>query len=179
MPLVTMKCPPKPQYTVVTGRSVNQRATFMHLTIDPTSKFDPETDSTSFGWAPMSYQNSVGNVLVARTSKNPLDCETVEAFGDYCRWHVHAYCQWQGESEAGLGVGLTEQKQRVLTEITPKKWQEYFKQWKAAKAGALSGVVDGGASDLKASAGVQRMALNEKDSDRLSSILLGLRSGPF
>lgn len=66
----------------------NVEATFLHLCIDPGV---PDTLHRAWAWAPMSWQNDVGNVLVVRQDKKPLLPVHVETLANYCRFEVLPY----------------------------------------------------------------------------------------
>lgn len=131
----------------------------------------------------MLYQNDVGTQLVISGSKsNILTAEKVEAFGNFCQWHLTSFFQWHGEKvsdddrEGDVAYG-EELRGRVLKEITGVKWMEYLSQWKAEKENAaVAKARDGDAYTLlQASSGLERMGLTANDSERVGSILCGSR----
>ncbi|KAK4541839.1 hypothetical protein LTR36_007371 [Oleoguttula mirabilis] len=174
MPIYAAKYHPANKLFTESGGFTNQPATFMHLTIDPYAKFDLANDTMSFGWAPMRWANSVGNVLLVREDRKPLDPDAAEAFGAYCQYHIGSYCGWQSESEGEHGVeGDMRFKDFVLAEITPEKWATYLKQWRRVKQtdnkAASNDGAEGGRDDTAEKIdGVARMAVTEKEADRIS-----------
>jgi len=169
MPLLTWKCPASP------SPLTNQQITFMHVSCDPNVKDSIGKNNASFGWAPMRFQNDVGTQLVASTTKDPLSAEIVEAFGDFCQWHLTPYFQKYGEEggDAAAPAGSVKPSMQALAEITNVKWAEYLSQWKAEKEDAAAARAHGTRAYTlaKASSGLERMGVTEDDSDRLVSIL--------
>ena len=150
----------------------NQHITFMHVNCDPNTNNVLSKHSSLFGFAPMLLQNDVGTQLVASTTKTPLSAEIVEAFGDFCQWHLtpyfEQYCQNAKTAEAPVG-GI----KQVLDQITNAKWTEYLSQWKAERKDAAASSARGTRTYTlaKASSGLERMGVTEDDSERLNSIL--------
>jgi hypothetical protein len=179
-PLITWKCP--------TSQSplTNQQITFMHLSCDPDAELDPQNHgSSSFGWAPMLFQSNVGTQLVARVanrknllagaSNKHLSVETVQAFGDFCQWHLAPYMQKYGEEggDDAAAPDSVKPSAHVLSQITNVKWTEYLSQWKAEKEDVTAVEAHGkrAYTSEKANSGLERMGLTEEDSDRICSIL--------
>jgi hypothetical protein len=170
MPLLTWKCPAPP------SPLTNQHIAFMHVSCDPNAKeVMLSKNDSSFGFAPMLFQNDVGTQLVASTTKVPLSAEIVEAFGDFCQWHLTPYFQKYSEDggDAAAPANSAKPSRQVLTQITNAKWTEYLSQWKAEKkdAAAAHARETRVYTLAKASSGLERMGVTEDDSDRLMSIL--------
>lgn len=165
MPVVTWKCPSSKE------PAVNQHITFMHVSCDPTSSW--EKDRAAFGLAPLHWQNDVGTQLVVSGHMKHLRAQTVEAFGDFCQWHLTSYFQWCGENAFGDRRKIDEVRKRVLAEITKLKWTEYLSQWKVEKIDQTVAKVRGEDPYTleKASSGLERMGVSSNDSDRVCSIL--------
>ncbi|KAK3714284.1 hypothetical protein LTR37_007870 [Vermiconidia calcicola] len=110
------------------GDTDNQAVTFMHLECDPNAECDPAKGTLGFGWAPVSWQNSVGNVLIVRRDRQPLKVDTVVAFAAYCQHHLGEYLEQVGDAAAENDESRVRQyKQRTVNEITPEKWANYLK----------------------------------------------------
>jgi hypothetical protein len=168
MPLLTWKYPTsQPSFK-------NQHITFMHIGCDPEAKWTGKPDCATFGWAPMKYQDGVGTQLVASAAMKHLSAETVEAFGDFCQWHLMPYVQSSFEQEEDEDPRAAVQaRQQVLDQMTNAKWTEYTAQWKAEKKDAAAAKERGTRAYTleKASSGLERMGVSENDYDRLGHIL--------
>ena len=96
LPIWTRRCSPDPRWVTQQGNKTfggespfnNQDATFLHLCCDPNSSFDPLMGTSSWGWASMQWQNSVGSTIVVRQDKKPLSPLHVEALCKYCRYEI-------------------------------------------------------------------------------------------
>jgi len=169
MPLLTWKCPAsQPSFK-------NQHITFMHIGCNPDIRSSDKPDRASFGFAPMTYQDGVGTQLVASATMKHLSADTVEAFGDFCQWHLMPYTQRYMEEtdEEVAAADMVKARKKVMGQMTNAKWTEYFVQWKAEKEDASAAKARGARSYTleKASSGLERMGLTEDDSDRLRSVL--------
>lgn len=137
LPLHTVKCPTNPTFNQV-GDADNQMVTFMNLCCDPNDDGGPSSrtpGSLGWGWAPKAWQRDVGNVLVVRADRKPLDEETVEAFADFCMDKLQPLFEHSLEV-AGPEVAPEQRgraRQRVLAEITPTKWKEWIVEVKGRK----------------------------------------------
>jgi len=72
-------------------------------------------------------------------------------------------------------------RQKVMEQITPKKWSTYLSQWKIEKADRATKEALGQQVYTleKASSGVERMGLTEEDSERLINNLFNFNSEAF
>ncbi|KJX93496.1 hypothetical protein TI39_contig4305g00006 [Zymoseptoria brevis] len=175
MPLFAVHCLTKsPKWTE--SRDLINFATVMHINGVPNPKFNGK--KVDF-WA----RSKVGNMLVARVDRQPLEPDVAQAFADYCKYHVGALAgagmlQDPDAMMSDLHNPTKDPPAFVLAEMTPEKWAIYLSQWKAlkahdnavaanAKAGNASAVpVDGVTSDTID--GVPRMGLTKQDSFRLT-----------
>lgn len=172
-PLLTWKYPSsQPSFK-------NQHITFMHIGCNPDIRSNDEPNRASFGIAPMKYQDGVGTQLVASAAMKNLSAEAVEAFGDFCQWHLMPYTQrYMEETDdevAPTASVKAKARNQVMGQMTNAKWTEYFAQWKAEKQDASAAEARGTHPYTlqKASSGVERMGLTEHDSDRLRYVLCG------
>ncbi|KAK6506206.1 hypothetical protein TWF506_011125 [Arthrobotrys conoides] len=96
IPLFTRQCPRNPLWadsgessSSGMGFASNQEAAFLHLSCNPTEKFNPVALGTfGFGWAPEKWQYSPGSFIAVRQDKKPLDPLHMEALCKYCLDHV-------------------------------------------------------------------------------------------
>jgi hypothetical protein len=77
-----------PIYTIKTktDKEANlskQPAASMNITIDLPSSLDTEKGQLGFGSVPVARRNNVGNVLLVRTGRKPLNANDAEAFGAF------------------------------------------------------------------------------------------------
>ncbi|KAK3699732.1 hypothetical protein LTR37_016337 [Vermiconidia calcicola] len=98
------------------GDTNNQGITFMHLECDPNVESDVTKGKLGFRWAPVSWQNAVGNVLIVSRDRQPLKVDTAAAFAAYCQHHLGPLFEEAGEREAELGRGSY--KQKAANEVT-------------------------------------------------------------
>lgn len=166
VPLLTWKCPTS--FALPT----DQHITFMHVNYDPNASNVLSKNSAPFGFAPMLFQNDVGTQLVASTTKNPFSTETVEAFGDFCQWHLTPYFEQYCEKARDAAAPVSGTK-KVLDQITNTNWTKYVSQWKAERKDAAASSARGTRAYTlaKASSGLERMGVTKDDSERLTSIL--------
>ena len=98
----------------------------MHMRCDPDDDGAPHKGSLGWGFAPITWQNDVGNVLIARADRKPLDLETAEAFADLC------FNKLQPTFENALEEGYSSPKKgkrarrAVVDSITPARWQKFL-----------------------------------------------------
>jgi hypothetical protein len=83
------------------------------------------------------HDSEAGTRIVASAAFEHIFIDTVNAFGDFCRWHLTPYFQAyddqsgeSGEAKA-LIAGNTMPSEIVLSETTEAKWTQYLAQWKA------------------------------------------------
>jgi hypothetical protein len=95
IPILTRRWPPNPRWAngkheIFEGLSPfdNQDATFLHLCLNPNTKFDPSTGSLGWAWSSMKWQNNVGSVIVVRKDRKPLLPLHMEALARYCHKEV-------------------------------------------------------------------------------------------
>lgn len=123
----------------------------------------------------MTYQDGVGTQLVASAAIEHLSADTVEAFGNFCQWHLTPYFEKYSEEggDAVAPAGRAKPSKQDLSEITSTNWARYLAQWKAEKKDAAAAAANGTRvyTLAKASSGFERMGVTEDDSDRLTSIL--------
>ena len=149
----------------------------MHVSCDPKAELDAQNPATaSFGRTPKIHDSEAGTRIVASAALEHLSVDPVNAFGDFCRWHLtpyfQAYDDQGGESgyAGALTAGSVMPSEAVLNEITKAKWTQYLTQWKAEKEdGAVSDVLE--LTMWKASSGLERMGLTQEDSWRLRQVL--------
>ncbi|KAK4632381.1 hypothetical protein CLAFUW4_02496 [Fulvia fulva] len=101
MPLITWKQPQtKAQATawqdVPNGRF--SQVAYMHKGIDPTQQAGDPTGflcspDGGYGLPPVDWDAGLGTVYIARLDREPLDPELVQAFGDFCQFHMSAFFQ--------------------------------------------------------------------------------------
>jgi hypothetical protein len=97
----------------------NVEATFLHLDCDPASNF--------WGFAPMYWQNNVGNVLVCREDGKELLPRQLEAICSFCQFEISPKFELLGESTDDSR--RPEDTRQVFSEMTPAKFREYFKRY--------------------------------------------------
>lgn len=141
MPLKGRKYPPNPRGAQLSP--VNQPATFLY------KQFDPENPDT-FAFAPMEWQDGVGNVVFARADGEDLDIKHVQALCDYSQHHISDPIQDALEaSYEGPGEGVMEKRKVMAQHLTPKAFAEFWRSytqvmakkdpdWKDAKAPVLN-----------------------------------------
>jgi hypothetical protein len=170
-PLITWEVPAK-----TSVRRYNPQIVRLHICWDPTMP--------RFGWAPERYNLDVGTHLVARADGQPLTGETVDAMVDFCRFHLSPYFQFCIEMEQvhlehpdKMLLSCSELRQKVMDQITPENWKTYLAQWKAEQIDRSAATARGDRvyTIEKARAGLERMAVSEIDSDRVSDILFNMR----
>lgn len=71
----------------------NPEIAFLHVDCDPTLRDEEDDDvyTPPFGYPHKYLLLDVGTQIVAKTSGYPLDCETVGAMVDFCRFHLPPY----------------------------------------------------------------------------------------
>jgi hypothetical protein len=74
-------------------------------------------------------------------------------------------------------LSCSELRQKVMNQITPENWKTYLAQWKAEQIDRSAATARGDRvyTIEKARAGLERMAVSEIDSDRVSDILFNMR----
>jgi hypothetical protein len=167
----------------------NPEIVSLHINCDPTLREDNDDDASytpPFGFPHKYLLLDVGTQIVARTSGDPLDCDSVDAMVDFCRFHLPPYFQRCAESADfedidDMSPQLTVLRQKVMEQITPAKWSTYLSQWKAEKADKAKkdSLGQRAYTSEKAGSGVERMGLTEDDSERLLDILFNAKSVKF
>lgn len=143
----------------------------MHVSCDPKAESDAQNPaSASFGWTPKAHDSEAGTRIVASAALEHISADTVNAFGDFCRWHLTPYFQAYDDQggDAKALAGSVMPSESVLGEITKAKWTQYLAQWIAEKEDV------GGELELtlwKARSGLERMGLTQEDSWRLRQVL--------
>lgn len=99
----------------------NMPATYLHLNADK--------DSDKWGWAPMSWQNSVGSVLVVRRDGKDLSPLHMEALCEFCQFEVGEAFESQMEAE--------KDRDTVLPKLTRAKFAEFFEAYRSQKEESL------------------------------------------
>ena len=94
----------------------NQAATFLHLCTDPGSE--------DWGWAPMSWQNCVGSVIVVRADRKDLAPQHVEVLSHFCQFKMGDLF----EDSHGCDPPIS--KYAVLEEMTKAKFTAYFENYR-------------------------------------------------
>lgn len=157
MPLLTWKYP--------STKVKNPLSSLMHVSCDPAD--------TAFSRRPGREELNVGTQLIAFANQEDLTVETVEAFGDFCQFHLQPYFNWYFEEKGEGAATDAERRKEVADEITNEKWEAYLKQWQTEKKNAAAAKARGDESYTlkKASSGLERMGLTKNDADRISSIL--------
>ncbi|GAB7335189.1 hypothetical protein MBLNU13_g07614t1 [Cladosporium sp. NU13] len=155
MPLLTSK------YPTSSPPLENQHITFMHIGCNPKAKWTGKPDCATFGFAPMMYQNDVGTHLVASATMGNLSAETLEAFCDFCQWHIIPYVRKYVEDKAAAerGTKFAKASKQVLDQMTNAKWTEYLEQWRAERKDASAAKERGTRAYTleKTSSGLERM----------------------
>lgn len=143
----------------------------MHVSCDPKAESDAHNpDSASFGWTSKAHDSEAGTRIVASAALEHISADSVNAFGDFCRWHLTPYFQAYDDQggDAKALAGSVMPSESVLGEITKAKWTQYLAQWKAEKEDV------GDELELtlwEASSGLERMGLIQEDSWRLRQVL--------
>lgn len=136
MPLLLLKDTFK-KYPETTGVYCNPKVTSMQMSCDTNSEINKESGNP-FGCAPRHWlSGQVPNVLIARSDLKPLEMVTVEAFGDFCQYHLVPYFQWHMESTGSDASANAANKEVVMKKITPKNWDKFLSQWRMKKAGSI------------------------------------------
>ncbi|MCJ1363223.1 hypothetical protein MMC16_002330 [Acarospora aff. strigata] len=120
-PILTPRCTPDPAWKnneSITQRFLNYPATSLHFI----------TDKTNPGWgsAPISWQDSVGSVLVVRPGWKPLSPLHLEAFCAFCQHKVGPLLQDH--------IGSETERENALEEITANRFGEFFESYRASMA---------------------------------------------
>ena len=160
MPLLTWKEP--------TSRKPLKKpqTAFMHVSCGPKAESDAQNPaSAAFGWTPKVHDSEAGTRIVASAALEHISVDTVNAFGDFCRWHLTPYFQAYEDQD-----GDAKSSESVLSEITKTKWTQYLAQWKAEKEDVSDELE---LTLFKASSGLERMGLTQEDSWRLRQVLDG------
>lgn len=147
----------------------------MHVCCNPKAELDAQNPrSASFGWTPVVHDSEAGTRIVASAAFEHISIDTVNAFGDFCRWHSTPYFQAyddQGEAsgeDKAPTIGSAIPSDSVLGEMTKAKWAQYLAQWKAEKEDGSDALE---LTLWKASSGLERMGLTQEDSWRLRQVL--------
>ena len=143
----------------------------MHVSCDPKAELDAKNPSSaSFGWTPIVHDSEAGTRLVASAAREHISPDTVNAFGDFCQWHLTPFFQAyddQGGNAGGAADGVM-RSESVLGEITKSKWAQYLAQWKPEKEDVCDMLEH---TLWKASSGLERMGLTQEDSWRIRHVL--------
>ena len=115
MPIHTRKYPPDKLWKDgLFNPTENVPATFLHLVADPSDNW--------WGWAPMSWQNDVGSVLVVRSDGQDVTTRQVEALSRFCQFKMRPLF------ENALGGGLVEMtREEVIGYLKPSVFEEYMR----------------------------------------------------
>ncbi|KAK5118690.1 hypothetical protein LTR85_007896 [Meristemomyces frigidus] len=141
----------------------------MNKTIDVDSKYDFAKGTNSFGLCGVQWHSKVGNVLLVRKDRKPLELDVAEAFGAYCEYHVRNYFEWQTESEGYSKAEVMRIKEVVLAE-------EHETEEASDDGADDEEDEEDGVEDMIE--GVARMGLTEKDSDSIWRRLFNVNN-PF
>lgn len=178
MPLITWKQPQtKAQATawqdVPNGRF--SQVAYMHKGIDPTQQAGDPTGflcspDGGYGLPPVDWDAGLGTVYIARLDREPLDPELVQAFGDFCQFHMSAFFQLARERR--LNNESSEARTREIEDLAvnqapPAKWAVYLDDWRVLKAGVTD---DEEANDRMD--GVVSVAFDDESNSRLCCHLL-------
>ena len=152
--------------SVKTGDYCNQKITFLQRACDPEVAHrggGGGEERDTFGGVPFHWSGGqVPNVLVAPLDRQPLDPETMEAFGDFCLHHLGQYFQWRFEMLGEEPSSYQTNKQVVMHEMRPQKWSAFLAQWQAKRDGFF----------LNLAEGVQRMGVDAEEGDKVLTALL-------
>lgn len=144
----------------------------MHVSCNPKAELDAQDPRcASFGWTPRIHDSEAGTRIVASATLEHVSIDTVNAFGDFCRWHLTPYFQAhddQGGDAKALTADSAMPSESVLGEITKVKWTQYLAQWKAEKEDVSDELE---LTLWKASSGLERKGLTQEDSWRLRRVL--------
>lgn len=94
IPILTRRCPPDPRwanYNLLEGPSprVNQKATFLHLCLDPNATADPSgTGSQGWGRCHMDWAEPAGSLIAIRKDKKPILPLHIEALATWCKEEI-------------------------------------------------------------------------------------------
>lgn len=182
---MTWQCPRTPAKACALN---NFEIVFLHTNCDPTLRDDNDDAhyKPPFGFPHKYFLLDVGTHLVAKTTGDPLDCDTVDAMVDFCRFHLSPYFRRCAESADfddvdDMSPQLTVLRQKVMEQITPGKWSTHLSQWRVEKADKAEKDALGQQvyTSEKASSGLKRMGLTKDDSERLIDILFNFNSVEF
>ncbi|KJX92890.1 hypothetical protein TI39_contig5582g00002 [Zymoseptoria brevis] len=124
LPLLLKKDIAKKPGGPIDHKHSNSALTFAMMACDP-------NDPSTFGWAPFHWQGGqVPNTLIVRRDRQPLDCDTVEAFGDYCENFLQPVFEIATQDAAETGH-LGPSAQRVMAKMTPEKWSRHLSNWES------------------------------------------------
>lgn len=103
-------------------------------------------------------------MLFVRPDRKSIKAEAIEAFVDFCQWHVTQYFQLITEREDEVSPArLKELQDLAITQCTPEKWATYFQDWKKFKQ---QGIKDDKEVNTRVDGKVS-MAFDRQTADRL------------
>lgn len=91
-------------------------AAFLHMEVDPNS-------GGTWGFAPMYWQNSNGNMLVVREDEKDITPAEVEVLCDFCQYKMQPLFEDSNESGGEILV-----KREVMAHMTPAGFRKYIDQ---------------------------------------------------
>lgn len=139
----------------------------MHVSCYPKAESDAQDPAcASFGRTPEVHDSEAGTRIIASAALEYISIDTVNAFGDFCRWHLtpyfQAYDDQGGDTKALTGSVIPNES--VLSEINKAKWTQYLALWKDEKEDVSDELE---LTLWKASLGLERMGLTQEDSWQL------------
>ena len=132
LPLWARKCQSDNAWNSIEGSDIfqNQAATFLHMEADPKKEtWQADPSKSTWGWAPMIWQNNVGSVLVVRRNIEHVARHQVKALCHFCQFKMQLL--FEAYLEGGPKNPTREQ---VMEYLTPKKFKEYFEEFKPQEA---------------------------------------------
>ncbi len=94
----------------------NATAAFLHMEVDP-------NPGVTWGFAPMHWQNSNGNILVVREDEKDITPAEVEMLCDFCQYKMQPLFEDSNESGGGIRA-----KREVMAHVTPAGFRNYIDQ---------------------------------------------------
>jgi hypothetical protein len=102
----------------------NPEIVSLHVCWDPALREDGNDIVTPcFGLPDKLHLLKTGTHLVSRESRQPLDCETLEAVVDFCRFHLPPYFQRCAESEDSEKVAGNQEDEEDLERSHGAGWR--------------------------------------------------------
>ncbi|KAJ8680483.1 hypothetical protein QAD02_016270 [Eretmocerus hayati] len=123
LPIITRRYPLQKYCTEKCSNFTNVLATFLNLSCyDPKlGTGRPHQGELGWGWAPMTWQNDVGSILVVRQDKKPMSLWHIEALCNYCKVEL------QPVFEAAMEENSLAGRREVMSMINQADFLRYWK----------------------------------------------------